>query len=398
MAGLAGWRGHTDRYIRGVFVIPPKARAKHLRHLTASAARSAAQAYALSRAMSNDAPALPAVVVPPVPAKTFLNNTTINPRPKLVLVGDSITELGSHSNGWSVARPRRWDTTGGVCCNRKKLTPSLFSLSSSTLSCFCSRRVAALAIRYTRRMDVINRGANGYTSKWGRLALPLILEEILGPKDYSLACNSDVSHPNTLHLGNESCSQEKSTAVSSDDYADFNFVIGYGANDSCIANGTRSKYHVSLEDYALNYKHMIEMITNWNEKSVAVALMTPPPCDTEVLIESRNNEVTKLYAETCMNLAREANVPVVNLWSGLQHPSAANRAEASSLRWRSDHLSDGLHLTPMGNYRVFELVVEMLERPRGESGLGLSVMELPRSLPDHSKIDPDHPHISFSDP
>jgi len=349
--------------------------------------------------MSNGAPALPAVVVPPVPAKTFLNNTTINPRPKLVLVGDSITELGSHSNGWSVARPRRWDTTGGVCCNRKKLTPSLFSLSSSTLSCFCSRRVAALAIRYTRRMDVINRGANGYTSKWGRLALPLILEEILGPKDYSLACNSDVSHPNTLHLGNESCSQEKSTAISSDDYADFNFVIGYGANDSCIANGTRSKYHVSLEDYALNYKHMIEMITNWNEKSVAVALMTPPPCDTEVLIESRDNEVTKLYAEACMNLAREANVPVVNLWSGLQHPNAANRAESSSLkRWRSDHLSDGLHLTPMGNYRVFELVVEMLERPRGESGLGLSVMELPRSLPDHSKIDPDHPHISFSDP
>lgn len=324
-----------------------------------STQRSAAQAYALSRAMSNDAPALPAVVVPPVPAKTFLNNTTINPRPKLVLVGDSITELGSHSNGW----------------------------------------VAALAIRYNRRMDVINRGANGYTSKWGRLALPLILEEILGPKDYSLACNSDVSHPNTLHLGNESCSQEKSTAVSSDDYADFNFVIGYGANDSCIANGTRSKYHVSLEDYALNYKHMIEMITNWNEKSVAVALMTPPPCDTEVLIESRNNEVTKLYAETCMNLAREANVPVVNLWSGLQHPNAANRAESSSLkRWRSDHLSDGLHLTPMGNYRVFELVVEMLERPRGESGLGLSVMELPRSLPDHSKIDPDYPHISFSDP
>ena len=54
------------------------------------------------------------------------------------------------------------------------------------------RRVASLAIRYNRRMDVINRGANGYTSKWGRLALPLILEEILGPKE-SLACNKNVS-------------------------------------------------------------------------------------------------------------------------------------------------------------------------------------------------------------
>ena len=337
--------------------------------------------------MSHDTPALPAVVVPPVPAKTYLNNTTIQPRPKLILVGDSITEFGSHRDGWSVS-------TKEQISNQKTLTSS-FSIHTIHVSAL--RRVAALAIRYNRRMDVINRGANGYTSKWGRLALPLILEEILGPKSSCDSADDDVGST----LGSETCSQEKpSAAKSSEDYADFNFVIGYGANDSCLVNGSRSRYHVSLEDYALNYKHMIEMITAWNEKSVAVALMTPPPCDTEVLIESRDNEVTKLYADACINLALEANIPVVNLWSGIQDPITANRAgEWSSLKqWRTDHLSDGLHLTPMGNYRVFELVVEILERPRRKSGLGLSVMELPRSLPDHSKIDPDHPHMSFSDP
>jgi len=88
----------------------------------------------------------PAISIPPVPSKTYLHHTTLHPRPKLILIGDSITELGSsHAEGWATS----------------------------------------LSIRYNRRMDVVNRGMNGYNSRWGMAALPLILEEILGPSSSS---------------------------------------------------------------------------------------------------------------------------------------------------------------------------------------------------------------------
>lgn len=85
----------------------------------------------------------PAITIPYVPADTFLHHTTIKPRLKLILIGDSITEQGSSSiqHGWA---------------------------NSST-------------IHYNRRMDVINRGLGGYNSHWGLAVLPLILEELLGP-------------------------------------------------------------------------------------------------------------------------------------------------------------------------------------------------------------------------
>lgn len=43
----------------------------------------------------------PAITIPPVPSQTYLQHTTLQPRPKLILIGDSITEqCSSHAQGW----------------------------------------------------------------------------------------------------------------------------------------------------------------------------------------------------------------------------------------------------------------------------------------------------------
>lgn len=141
-----------------------------------------------------------------------------------------------------------------------------------------------------------------------------------------------------------------------------------------------------------------------------MALITPPPCDTDIQKPSRDNEnVTKLYADACVQVASDMGVPVVDLWNGMQLPIAKHKDEQEvdyshqykySQQWKRDYLSDGLHLTAMGNYRLYELVIEVLERSEGvkgegSSGMGLSAANLPRSYPDHSMVDATHPQKTF---
>eukprot|EP00580_Thalassiosira_gravida_P003689 CAMPEP_0201607016 /NCGR_PEP_ID=MMETSP0492-20130828/6281_1 /ASSEMBLY_ACC=CAM_ASM_000837 /TAXON_ID=420259 /ORGANISM="Thalassiosira gravida, Strain GMp14c1" /LENGTH=359 /DNA_ID=CAMNT_0048071541 /DNA_START=201 /DNA_END=1280 /DNA_ORIENTATION=- len=333
----------------------------------------------------------PAISIPPVPSKTYLHHTTLHPRPKLILIGDSITELGSsHAQGWATS----------------------------------------LSIRYNRRMDVVNRGMNGYNSRWGMAALPLILEEILGPSAASSdgndaagdECAKGGSMPQekkrhrTDSPNIDDCSNDERITTTAAKQApqqhhqhpQYTFIIGYGANDSCLPDGAHSRHHVPLDEYASNLTRMIQIIQSWNsEKNVVVALLTPPPCDTEKQTKSRNNEnVTVLYVEECDKVARNLGVPIVNLWKGMQLPAKNYDEKNSSFfesnqQWKIDYLSDGVHLTPMGNYRLYELVIEMLDQPsagvveKEKSGLGLAVSALPRAYPDHSLVDGSDPGKAF---
>lgn len=335
----------------------------------------------------------PAVTIPAVPPQTYLLHTTLTPRPQLILIGDSITELGSsHAQGWGTS----------------------------------------LAIRYNRRLDVVNRGMNGYNSRWGAAVLPLILDEILGPTASPVASDGEcietdsedrvveriIDNASFPSSDNKEELQTNDAQTRSFDakqgqrtrHPQYTFLIGFGANDSCLPDGPHSRNHVHLEEYSHNLTRMIRMIQTWNAKETAVALITPPPCDTDIHKPSRDNEnVTKLYADACVQVASDMGVPVVDLWNGMQLPIAKHKDEQEddsshkykySQQWKRDYLSDGLHLTAMGNYRLYELVIEVLERSEGvkgegSSGMGLSAANLPRSYPDHSMVDAAHPQKTF---
>ena len=111
-------------------------------------------------------------------------------------------------------------------------------------------------------------------------------------------------------------------------YLQYTFIIGYGANNSCLSNGTHSRHHVPLNEYSSNIKYMVQMIQSWlsssnSKKAVSVALMTPPPCGTQIMSASHHNEdVTSLYAQACLKVDEEMNVPVVDLCNSMQHPAA----------------------------------------------------------------------------
>ncbi len=271
-------------------------------------------------------------------------------------------------------------------------------------------------------MDVINRGMNGYNSRWGLAALPLILEEIMGPSAHQgvaeagecLENEESAKNTEVECFTNDNGQSSSPDAQAFQKHPQYAFLIGYGANDSCLPyeGAEHSRHHVSLEEFKSNLKKMVQLIQSWNcnttdRNNAAVALFTPPPCDTEKQKQRRNNEnVTRLYAEACRQAASDMSIPVVDLWNGMQLPIVFKEKKESSMtsfrineQWKIDYLSDGLHLTPMGNYRLFELVIEVLDRSlEGDDeklGMGLAVTTLPRSYPDHSMIYANDPERSF---
>lgn len=312
----------------------------------------------------------PSVVAPPqVSSEKYLSFTTLSRRPKFVFFGDSITEQGSTDpSGW----------------------------------------VASLSVRYARRADIINRGLNGYNSRWGRAALPLVLQEVFGDEADGERAESPKKKRKKEEA--ESAIEPKSLTPSSPDL-DVNdnvtlntdlFVVAFGANDSCLSDGKCSRHHVPLEEYGSNLADMVHSILKVKPKSM-VALATPPPCDTFRQQNKRKNiGVTARYTEKCQKVAKDLGVTCIDWWNGLQKRAGEgiNAAEltvdwSKEFDWRNEYLSDGLHLTSQGNRRLFDLVLEALERPRSEGGLGLAAVDIPRQYPDHNMVDSENPGATF---
>ncbi|KAG8378871.1 hypothetical protein BUALT_Bualt07G0029700 [Buddleja alternifolia] len=175
-------------------------------------------------------------------------------RPQIVLFGDSITQQSFRSGGWG----------------------------------------ASLADIYSRKVDVVLRGYGGYNTRWALFLLHHLFP--LGTAKPPLAV-----------------------------------TIFFGANDAALLGGTGQKQHVPLEEYKENLRRMVQHIKNRSPDTLVV-LITPPPIDPHGRREfarylygdkaskspDRTNEVTGVYAEQCVTLAKELGLPSINLWAKMQ--------------------------------------------------------------------------------
>ena len=85
-----------------------------------------------------------------------LNLWTRNQRRRVVVFGDSLTQLGNDPN---MVSDNVYNVVFGICEKRWwKCTPLCYLKTGW---------VASLAHHYGRRIDVYNRGYSGYNSKWG---------------------------------------------------------------------------------------------------------------------------------------------------------------------------------------------------------------------------------------
>eukprot|EP01023_Acetabularia_acetabulum_P004950 TRINITY_DN12065_c0_g1_i1.p2 TRINITY_DN12065_c0_g1~~TRINITY_DN12065_c0_g1_i1.p2 ORF type:complete len:215 (-),score=35.24 TRINITY_DN12065_c0_g1_i1:550-1194(-) len=190
-------------------------------------------------------------------------------RPQFVCFGDSLTQQAFGVNGWGTM----------------------------------------LADKYVRKVDVMNRGYSGYTTRWA----VQYLDEIFP---------TEIKQPQVLA------------------------TIFFGAND---AAPPALEQHVPLNEYKNNlvkiYEHMQKVgISN-------ILYVTPTPVDDEVLEGERLYSMTQKYAEGCMEIAKQLNQPVLDLWPYMLNVE----------NWQKSLLSDGVHLTSTGNKVVFDALSESVD-------------------------------------
>ncbi|XP_010546010.1 PREDICTED: GDSL esterase/lipase At5g62930 [Tarenaya hassleriana] len=238
-------------------------------------------------------------------------------RPRIFLFGDSITEQSFRSGGWG----------------------------------------AALADTYSRKADVVVRGYGGYNTRWA-----LFLLHHIFPLD--------------------SLNPPAAT------------TIFFGANDAALKGRTSDRQHVPVEEYKDNLRKIVQHLKKCSP-TMLVVLITPPPIDEagrKSYAESvygekamnepeRTNEMAGIYAQQCVELAKELGVRSVNLWSKMQESEG----------WHKKYLSDGLHLTADGNAVVHQEVSKVLREA------WLSPGEMPYDFPHHSHVDGSNPAKAFHD-
>ncbi|XAR66550.1 Arylesterase [Bertholletia excelsa] len=210
---------------------------------------------------------------------------------------------------------------------------------------------ASLANYFSRAADVVLRGYSGYNTRW---ALKVI------DKVFPLESESPAA-----------------------------VTVFFGANDACLPDRCSAFQHVPIDEYQQNLRSIVSFIKKrW--PTTNVLLTTPPPINEDARLlypfventlglPERTNEAAGAYAKSCIEVAGEFNVLVVDLWTKMQQfPD-----------WKKAYLRDGLHLTPGGNHVVFEEVLRKLKEA------GVSLETLPVDLPLIAEIDPADPLKAF---
>ncbi|KAF9430595.1 hypothetical protein BGZ94_005768 [Podila epigama] len=160
------------------------------------------------------------------------------------------------------------------------------------------------------------------------------------------------SFPDLLHQESGSSSTSSKSAIKL-------VVMALGTDDAAFPN---TRKHVPIDQYKENVRAIVSSIWFPDSPNYApdtqVVLVTPAPVDDTTLeanfaaigqpLDHANN-ITQLYAQACVEIGKELNVPVVDLWSDImcQVDGSCDLHESSQL---SHYLmEDGLHLRRMGN-------------------------------------------------
>ncbi|KND00759.1 uncharacterized protein SPPG_03872 [Spizellomyces punctatus DAOM BR117] len=175
---------------------------------------------------------------------------------------------------------------------------------------------AFLSNSYVRKLDVVNRGFSGYNTEWCKHIIAPILRTVLPSPGAQIRL----------------------------------VTVFLGANDATLPFWPQQ--HVPLSAYRDNLHSIIASIRNFSSNT-RILLITPPPihegkwqkhCGQKGRSINLSVSNTLQYRNACIEVAREAKVPLLDTWEVYFGEGATyNEEKADAV------LSDGVHLANLGN-------------------------------------------------
>ncbi|KAI9499965.1 SGNH hydrolase-type esterase domain-containing protein [Coemansia spiralis] len=268
---------------------------------------------------------------------------------------------------------------------------------------------------YERRMDVLNRGFSGYTTKQARQiahrTLPKVQRKAVQPE----AAPSNARRwltwlpwlPNSDKMAKRARDSKwpgrDGTFPASSPVVQL-CTIFFGANDAALEG---SYQHIPLDQYTENLRYLAGLLrspdSEFYSPDTRILIITPPALGDRMHEDwsrrtgwsqpARKNAVTKKYAEAAIAVAKELDLPYVDLWTAIQTRVQKSRERGIQFALGSDreqdisrnftanapllkpgysngvgtvskydgyekYLIDGLHLNSNGNKLLFRLVVD----------------------------------------
>ncbi|GER46641.1 GDSL esterase/lipase CPRD49 [Striga asiatica] len=205
---------------------------------------------------------------------------------------------------------------------------------------------AILSDIYARKADIITRGYYGWNS---RRAIK-VLDQVF-PKDAS-------TQPALI-------------------------IVYFGGNDSMGAHSSGLGPHVPLPEYVENMRKIATHVKNLSDKTRVIFLSCPPVNEAKVRENTssyfselvRTNELCRIYSEACIDVCREMDVKVVDLWTAMQKRE----------NWPNACFTDGIHLSAEGSKVVVEEILKVLKEADWEPKLHWKSM--PTEFPEDSPYD-----------
>ncbi|KAK6145491.1 hypothetical protein DH2020_022311 [Rehmannia glutinosa] len=225
----------------------------------------------------------------------------------------------------------------------------LFVLFGSSIVQFSFKNggwASILSDIYARKADIISRGYFGWNS---RRAVQ-VLDQVF-PKDANI-------HPSLV-------------------------IVYFGGNDSAGPHPSGLGPHVPLPEYIENMRKIAIHLKTNSDKTRIIFLSCPPINEAKLNEYSsphvsklvRTNELCRIYSEACLDLCREMDVKVVDLWTAIQ-----KRED-----WSNACFADGVHFSAEGSKIVVEEILKVLEEAEWEPSLHWKSM--PIEFPEDSPYD-----------
>ncbi|KAJ0974095.1 hypothetical protein J5N97_016060 [Dioscorea zingiberensis] len=143
-------------------------------------------------------------------------------------------------------------------------------------------------------------------------------------------------------------------------------IVYFGGNDSMEPHPSGLGPHVPLEEYKENMRIIAKHLKSLSE-TIRIIFLSCPPLNEETFRNRistglqlvRTNELCRRYSEACIEVAKEMDVKVIDLFNAIQKRDD----------WADACFYDGMHFSAEGSKIVAEEILKVLKEADWEPSL-----------------------------